>query len=103
MANIKNTNLRLNLDKEIHRKAWEYLQTMDKSQFKSYTHIIAVAIVNYFEKSQSEPIVNTIESALERLIPKYLAGIPHISTAEPTAEIADETVSDEIDFDFLGG
>ena len=28
--NIRNTNLRFNLDKEQQRRAWEYLQTMDK-------------------------------------------------------------------------
>jgi flagellar motor switch protein FliG len=103
MANIKSTNLRFNLDKEIHRKAWEYLQNMDKSQLKSYTHAIAVAVVNYFEREQSDTIANVIESALERLIPKYLAEIPRTFPTESLAEITDETISDEIDFDFLGG
>ena len=28
--NIRNTNLRFNLDKEQQRRAWEYLQTMDR-------------------------------------------------------------------------
>ena len=33
--NIRNTNLRFNLDKEQQRRAWEYLQTMDRQDFKS--------------------------------------------------------------------
>ena len=37
--NIRNTNLRFNLDKEQQRRAWEYLQTMDR-QFKSTGRII---------------------------------------------------------------
>ena len=28
--NIRSTNLRFNLEKDLQRKAWEYLQTMDK-------------------------------------------------------------------------
>ena len=34
--NIICTNIRFNLDNPLHQKAWEYLQTMDKSQFKSW-------------------------------------------------------------------
>ena len=28
--NIRSTSLRFNLEKDLQRKAWEYLQTMDK-------------------------------------------------------------------------
>ena len=35
--NIRNTNLRFNLGKEQQRRAWEYLQTMDRQDFKSYS------------------------------------------------------------------
>ena len=31
--NIRNTNLRFNLDKEQQRRDWEYLQTMDRQDF----------------------------------------------------------------------
>ena len=34
--NIRNTNLRFNLDKEQQRRAWEYLQTMDRQDFKRH-------------------------------------------------------------------
>ena len=33
MNEIHSTNLRLNMGKESHRRAWEYLQTMDKGQY----------------------------------------------------------------------
>ena len=42
--NIRSTNLRFNLEKDLQRKAWEYLQTMDKQEFKSYSHVIALAL-----------------------------------------------------------
>ena len=33
--NIRSTNLRFNLDKDVQNRAWQYLQTMDKKKFKS--------------------------------------------------------------------
>ena len=43
--NIRNTNLRFNLDKDQQRRAWEYLQTMDRQDFKSYSQVISLALV----------------------------------------------------------
>ena len=46
--NIRNTNLRFNLDKEQQRRAWEYLQTMDRQDFKSYSQVISLAFSGVF-------------------------------------------------------
>ena len=48
--NIRNTNLRFNLNKDQQRKAWEYLQTMDRQDFKSYSQVISLALVDYFDR-----------------------------------------------------
>lgn len=48
--NIRSTNLRFNLDKDLQRKAWQYLQTMDKDTFKSYSNAIALSVCDYFER-----------------------------------------------------
>ena len=48
--NIRNTNLRFNLGKEQQRRAWEYLQTMDRQDFKSYSQVISLALVDYFDR-----------------------------------------------------
>jgi len=48
--NIRSTNLRFNLEKDTPRRAWEYLQRMDKMQFKSYSHAVAIALVEYFDR-----------------------------------------------------
>ena len=56
--NIRNTNLRFNLDKEQQRRAWEYLQTMDRQNFKSYSQVISLALVDYFDRyyrTQADP------------------------------------------------
>lgn len=91
MSRIHSTNLRLNMDKESHRKAWEYLQAMDKRQFKSYSNVIALALVEFFErkaKLEDDPyfetrereerfirqIISELEKALDKVLPVYLAG-----------------------------
>lgn len=45
---IINTNIRLNLEQEEDRRAWEYLQGMDRKQYKSYTRAVVAAINDYF-------------------------------------------------------
>ena len=60
--NIRNTNLRFNLDKEQQRRAWEYLQTMDRQDFKSYSQVISLALVDYFDRyyrTQADPYLET--------------------------------------------
>ena len=62
--NIRNTNLRFNLDKEQQRRAWEYLQTMDRQNFKSYSQVISLALVDYYDRyyrTQADPYLETRE------------------------------------------
>ena len=62
--NIRSTNLRFNLEKDTQKRAWQYLQNMDKQQFKSYSNVIAVALVDYFDRyyrSQDDPYFETRE------------------------------------------
>ena len=89
--NIRSTNLRFNLEKDIQNRAWQYLQTMDKQHFKSYSNVIAEALVEYFERyyrSQDDPyfetrereerfvnqIISSVESAMQKTLPVFLAG-----------------------------
>ena len=122
--NIRSTNLRFNLDKDIPNRAWEYLQTMDRQHFKSYNQVIALAIVDYFERyyrGQEDPyletrereerfieqIVASVEKAMEKTLPVFLSGCmaglyqganiaTPIAGSEPEPEM-------EVDWDFLGG
>ena len=59
--NIRSTNLRFNLEKDLQRKAWEYLQTMDKQEFKSYSHV--------------NQIVEAVERSLKQALPLFLSGL----------------------------
>ena len=90
--NIRNTNLRFNLNKDQQRKAWEYLQTMDRQEFKSYSQSISVALVDYFNRHYRiladpyletrereelfvEQIVTAVESSLKQSLPLFLSGL----------------------------
>ena len=123
--NIRNTNLRFNLDKEQQRKAWEYLQTMNRQDFKSYSQVIALALVDYFERyyrTQSDPyletrereelfvkqIVGAVENSLKQALPLFLSGLtagmvqwePQTRASFPTPE--NSQPDSDIDWDFLG-
>ena len=121
MSEVKCTNLRFNLDKPVQRAAWECLQTMDKAQFKSYSQVIALAVVDYFdrlERSKDDPyletrereeqfvnrIVAAVESAMTNALPVYLAGcMAGLSKAAPAVPSqTPEAGAEAIDWDFLG-
>ena len=121
---IKTICLRFNLEKPLDSKAYEYLKSMDKSQFKSYSHIIALAITEYFQryyKTCDDPyfetrereekfvqqIVAQIGVAVEKAMPSFLAAcLTNLAMPcqpqEATEPISDENDS-EIDLDFIGG
>ena len=82
--NIRSTNLRFNLEKDTQKQAWQYLQTMDKQHFKSYSNVIAVALVEYFERyyrSQDDPYFETRERE-DRFVNQI------ISSGENTSDIS---------------
>jgi len=119
--NIRSTNLRFNLDKDVQNQAWQYLQTMDKKKFKSYSQIIAISLVEYFDRyyqKQDDPyletrereerfvaqIVSAVETAMDKALPVYLAGcMAGISQNVPQAAVASNEPEDaDLDWDFLG-
>lgn len=61
---IINTNIRLNLLDEADRQAWEYLQTMNRKKYKSYTRAVVVAVNDYFGREyekEEDPYLETRE------------------------------------------
>ena len=104
---IWNTNLRFNLKNEPQRKAYEYLKSMDRAVFKSYSHVIALALVDYFERyyqNEDDPymetrekenefmdrIVKGVEQRIDRTLPLYLAGFTTGSLEVVEAFVAKE-------------
>ena len=63
---IINTNIRLNLCDEQDRQAWEYLQTMDRQKYKSYTRAVVVALNDYFSRiyRKEDAFLERVETAI---------------------------------------
>ena len=131
MPTIRATSLRLNLDKPEHKQAWEYLQAIDDTEFKSYTSAIVTAVNDYFGKyfrRKDDPyletrereekfvteIVSAVERSAEKALPSFLAaciaeilnsnrncGIPTQNSA-PVEKVENDDISD-VDLDFIGG
>lgn len=122
MSNIRTICLRFNLDKPLHKAAYEYLKNMDKSTFKSYTQAAAMALTDYFErylKKCDDPyfetrereerfikeIVDAVGVAVEKALPgfmaAYLTGLakPYQQSATPTVQEPDLS---DVDLDFIG-
>ena len=125
--NIICTNIRFNLDNPLHQKTWKYLQTMDKSQFKSYTHATALSITEMFDRFyrlQADPyletrqreeqfvtqIVEAVEKALNEALPSFLLSciasfanlkISPTITQNPILNSGSNTEIEEIDWDFI--
>ena len=75
--NTRKLPLRFNLDKPDQKRAWEYLQTMDRDVFTSWNHVIHLALLDYFDryyKVQEDPYLETRERE-ERFIQQIVDGV----------------------------
>ena len=64
MSKIFTTTLRLNLDNEDDRRAYEYLRCMDRTRYRSYSSAIVTAINDHFsrqERLSDDPFLETRE------------------------------------------
>ena len=123
---IRNTNLRFNLEKYLQRKAWEYLQSMNREEFKSYSHAISLALVDYFDRyyriaedpyletrEREEQFINQIvegvQQNLKQSLPLFLSGltigmVQMESPKQTSLTTSNHSSSDaeDVDWDFLG-
>lgn len=61
---IINTNIRLNLNRPDDRKAWDYLQALDRKKYKSYSRAVVAAVNDYFSRQErlaADPYLETRE------------------------------------------
>ena len=74
------TNLRFNLEKEADKKAYEFLQTIDKSSHKSVNRFVISLINDYADKKHiekternfTEKIISAIREELSNFAPMQL-------------------------------
>jgi len=77
MPDIRNRNLRFNLEELEQRKAWEYLQQMDKKKLGSQNQLIVRAINEFFERYyelEEDPFLETREKE-ENFISRIVEGV----------------------------
>lgn len=67
MPIIKQATIRFNLENPEHKKAWSYLQNMDRKKFKSYSAVIITALNEYFDKSDADFADALAERIIEKL------------------------------------
>ena len=85
-----NTNIRLNLANEDDRRAWTYLQSMDRKQYKSYSRAVVAALNNYFgrqERLADDPYLETREKE-DAFLLRVQQTIEHSLQASSTGTIS---------------
>lgn len=89
MKQIYTTTLRLNLSDEDDRKAFEYLQHIDKKRYRSYSKAIVTAINEHFERQErlaDDPYLETREKEdafLKRITETIEKGLQFASVGMP--------------------
>lgn len=64
MKSIYTTTVRLNLNEDDDRRAWEYLRQLDKKKYRSFSKAVVTAINDYFgrlEQLDADPYLETRE------------------------------------------
>ncbi len=103
----KNINIRFNLEKEEHRKAWNYMQTMDKQKEKSYSKVIIKALLRYFEQNEHKAgdcedvyvensLKKLIKATVEEVMQGYCLASPYMENISNSVELQNE-VEPELD------
>ena len=116
MKRIFTTTLRLNTDNEEDRRAWSYLQKLDRKKYRSYNKAIVAAVNDYFgrqEKLENDPyletrekedafmqkIMDTISSTLRFMPMPYAVAMQPAETPKPTeVQMDDDDLATALDF-----
>ena len=74
MKRIVNTNIRFDMSREEDRQSYEYLRSIDRTKYKSYTRAVVAALNDFFsrqERIQADPFLETREKE-DRFLEKVL-------------------------------
>lgn len=106
MKQIYTTTLRLNLSDEDDRRAFEYLQRMDKKKYRSYSKAIVAAVNEHFERQKrlvDDPYLETREKEdafLKRITETIENSLRSVQPAVPIKAVNTDTeeLSAALDF-----
>ena len=106
--NVKALCLRFDLADEEERKAYNYLQNRDKSEFGSYTKLVSRAVNEFYERRsrlKADPYFETREKE-DAFIARVLDAVRHSALSLPVSqetEAAEQEENVEAMFAFLDG
>ena len=95
-GNIVTTNLRLNLDNAEDKRAWERLQRMDRTRYKSSGRAVVAALNEFFDRQErlaNDPYLETREKEsafLQRVLDTVERGLRSAPT-RPQARSVTQT------------
>lgn len=85
MSGVFSTTIRFNLEREEDRAALEWLQTMDRSEYKSYSRAVIAAVNDFFSRKarlKADPYLETREKEdafLQRIQESVERGLSSVS------------------------
>ena len=106
--NVKALCLRFDLADEDERRAYDYLQNRNKTEFGSYTKLVSRAVNEFFERQlrlKDDPYFETREKE-DAFIARVLDAVRHSAPSLPVsqgAEAAEQEENVEAMFAFLDG
>ena len=122
MSKTFTTTLRLNLENEDDRRAWEYLRSMDRTRYRSYSSAIVTAVNDHFSRQErladdpfletrerQEAFLSEIKDTIRESLQTSETGIGNLAALLQSAQPApkqDEAMSEEAfdtAMDFING
>ena len=100
---IKPLCLRFDLANEEERKAYNYLQNRDRSEYSSYATLVSRAVNNFYERKariENDPYFETREKE-DAFVERILSALQYATPVSPVSMDEDENVDDQVLLGFL--
>ena len=100
---IKPLCLRFDLVNEEERKAYNYLQNRDRSEYSSYASLVSRAVNDFYERKarlENDPYFETQEKE-DAFVERILSALQYATLVSPASMDEEENVDDQVLLGFL--
>ena len=100
---IKPLCLRFDLANEEERKAYNYLQNRDRSEYSSYAALVSRAVNDFHERKarlENDPYFETREKE-DAFVERILSALQYATPVSPASMAEEENVDDQVLLGFL--
>ena len=100
---VKPLCLRFDLANEEERKAYDYLQNRDHSEYSSYASLVSRAVNDFYERKarlENDPYLETREKE-DAFVERILSALQYATPVSPASMDEDENVDDQVLLGFL--